>query len=141
MREQKTKTIGTTTYAVTQMDAVRGLKTQAKLVKILGTSILEVLGKDFTKLQDMSGMIEKLMNNFDDTEVVNFVLSLFENGVFIKEDGKADVVLDFSDHFAGKLTDMWKLAAFILEVNFNLGKFTQLASSTTKEVEEETKES
>lgn len=144
MVEQQVINIGTTTYAVTQMDAIRALKVQAKLIKILGTSIIDFImgGINFGNLKEdpksvttIANAIEKMMNNFDDEIVVAFVLSLFEKGVFIRKDvngQSVDVKVDFAIDFGGKIMEMWQVVKFILEVNFNLGKSTESSSNTTQ---------
>jgi len=119
--EQKEKTIGTTTYLVTQLDAVAALKIQTKLIKIIGPGIFSLVGKNGKNTAEkVSEMIPALMENFDDEIINSLVLSLFERNVFIKKNGDP-VVLDFATHFAGKPMEMWKVVGFILEANFNLG--------------------
>jgi hypothetical protein len=120
--EQKSKSIGTTIYLVTQMDAMRALKVQTKLIKLLGQGALPLMDMDKPIKEKLAALIPKLMENFDDELVNDLVLSLFEKGVFI-QDGDVPKVVDFSTHFAGKPFEMWKVVAFIMEVNFNLGEF------------------
>ncbi len=140
MREQKQKTIGTTIYAVTQMGAVRSLKVQAKLIKILGQSIFKLVGAGEVDVQKtLELLIPPLMDNFDDKEVSDLVLSLFSEGVFLVE-GEHKSVLDFDLHFAGKPFDMWKLAGFILEANFMSGKSEGSTSSSHTTKKDKTQE-
>lgn len=126
--EQKRKSIGTTTYLVTQMDAVRALTVQAKLVKILGAGVFSAIESfadgDLSKEKLnslLSTILPKIVENFDDELAVNFVLSLFETGIFIDVNGVPKVV-DFATHFIGKPAEMWKVVAFILETNFSMGE-------------------
>ena len=49
------------------------------------------------------------------------VLKLFQKNIFVFEDGVC-VPIEFQSHFIGKPKEMWTVAAFILEVNFGLGK-------------------
>jgi len=127
MREQKRKEINGITYLVTQMSGTRALRVQTKLVSLLGKGIFEILGKGkITK--DSTEMLEALapiLDNFDDEKAFNFVMYLFEEGVFIeKKDGdvKVPVSIDFEKDFIGKVMDMWKVVGFILEANFATGK-------------------
>lgn len=120
--EQKSKSIGTTTYLVTEMDAISALKVQTKLIKLLGKGALPLLDTDKPIKEKLAALIPKLVENFDDGLVNDLVLSLFEKGVFM-QDGGVPKVVDFSTHFAGKPFEMWKVVGFIMEVNFNLGEF------------------
>jgi len=129
--EQKSKSIGTTTYLVTQMDAVRALKVQTKLIKLLGPGALPLMDTAKPIKEKLKTLIPALMENFDDELVNDLVLSLFDNGVFTEENGVPKVV-DFSTHFAGKPFEMWKVVAFIMEVNFNMGESLGSSLSTTE---------
>ena len=129
--EQKSKSIGTTTYLVTQMDAVRALKVQTKLIKLLGPGALPLMDKAQPIKEKLKALIPALMESFDDALVNDLVLSLFDNGIFTQENGVPKVV-DFSTHFAGKPFEMWKVVAFIMEVNFNMGESLGSGSPTTE---------
>ncbi len=137
--EQKSKSIGTTTYHVTQMDAISALKIQTKLAKILGASLFSLIGDKSNPEDKMGKVISKLMDNFDDEIATLIVLKLFEKGVFYDKDDVKRVV-EFSSHFTGKALEMWKVVAFILEVNFGLGELL-VSSLPTTEVEAETSDS
>lgn len=133
--EQHIKTIGDESYLVIEMDGIRALKAQAKLIKILGTGVISLIGKDTTTLDSntISNVVSSLMSNFDDNLVVEFVLSLFEKGVWTEKDGKPHTKVDFSTHFTGKINMMWKVVMFILEVNFSMGELFPSPSLTTGE--------
>lgn len=130
--EQKKKSIGTTTYLVTQMDAISALKVQTKLIKILGTGALSLMDTSKNIQEKLKSLIPALMENFDDELVNNLILSLFDKGVFTEENGTPKV-LDFATHFAGNPLGMWKVVAFIMEVNFNLGELKGSSLPTTEE--------
>jgi len=128
--EMKYKTIGDTEYGVEPMDGEKGLKTQTKLVKLLGGGLPAIV-KGFTEVSEIKerdkkttaivDLISPLLGSMDDKEVSDFVLSLFKKKVFIiknHEDKKINTTLDFKKHFAGKSTQIWEVAAFILQVNF-----------------------
>lgn len=129
--EQKSKSIGTNIYLVTQMDAISALKIQTKLIKILGEGIFSLLGSAENSKNKLVQIIPKLMENFDDELVTELVLSLFEKGIFTKEKDHSKVV-DFATHFAGKPMEMWQVAAFILEVNFSMGECIESGLPTTE---------
>lgn len=132
MLEQKEKTIGTTVYLVTQMDGVRALKAQTKLIKILGSALASlVLGNSLTMEAIQKALfvaLPDILSRFDDELVNTFILSLFEVGVFKKDKNGNPTVVDFMTEFGGKINEMWKVALFILEVNFWPGKSINLDS-------------
>ncbi|GAH63048.1 unnamed protein product [marine sediment metagenome] len=147
--EQKKKQIGNTLYLVTQTDAISALKIQTKLIKILGPGALPmivkmqgVLGaakKDKKKVGELakealSIILPAIASSFDDETVNSLVLSLFERGVFTKA-GDASIPVEFSTHFVGKPMEMWKVAAFILEVNFASGENIGSDLPTTEEAD------
>ncbi|RLB85536.1 MAG: hypothetical protein DRH26_18210, partial [Deltaproteobacteria bacterium] len=122
--EQKSKSIGTTVYLVTQMDALRALKVQTKLIRLLGKGALPLLDTKISAKEKLAALIPKLMESFDDELVNSLVLDLFSKGVFTQDNGVPKVV-DFSTHFAGKPFEMWKVVGFIMEVNFNMGELSK----------------
>jgi len=130
--EQKSKSIGTTTYLVTQMDAISALKVQTKLIRILGPGVLALVdgGKNKSVKEKITELIPKLMENFDDEMANDLVLSLFKKGIFTQE-GDIPKVVDFATHFAGKSTEMWQVVGFILEVNFSMGESIGSSLPTT----------
>lgn len=119
--EQKSRMIGTSEYLVTQMDAIRALRVQTKIIKLLGAGAADLIDDTKSISDKISDIIPKLMENFDDEMVTNLVLSLFEKGVFTRVNDQPKVV-DFATHFAGKAMEMWKVVGFILEVNFAMGE-------------------
>ena len=138
--EEREKVIDGTTYVVKQMDAERALRVQAKLIKVLGPGIAELKGSTLTKEKikgKMATAILSLVERFDDEVVVDLVISLFETNVFYKHTTDELLKVSFSMHFTGKISEMWKVAIFVLEVNFGdlLGKFK--SSSLIKEAMEE----
>ena len=130
--EQKKKVIGTTTYLVTQLDAVSALKIQTKLIKILGAGVFSMAGTPGDIKEKLKDVLPALMENFDDEIVNELVLSLFARNVFTEIKGVPQVV-DFATHFAGKAIEMWKVAGFILETNFSLGELFVSSSPTIVE--------
>ena len=80
--------------------------------------------------EKVATLIPALMENFDDEFVTELILLLFDKGVFTEVSGQPKVV-DFEKHFIGKPMEMWKVAAFILEANFAMGKPTESSLPTT----------
>ena len=139
MIEQKRKEINGTVYLVDQMDGVRALKAQVKLLKLLGSTILNALSKqkiNFEKSDNKEILKEILKDNIllsladklsslDENEVLRLIALLFEKGIFeekTKNELKIPVSIDYETYFTGKPFDLWKVAAFIVEANFSLGK-------------------
>lgn len=131
--EQKKREINGVKYLVTTMDGLRALKTQTKIIKILGPSLFEliasgVIGKNGLEnigpkeIRKLLSAIVPLLSNFDDEAVNGLVLSLFSTGVFTEDEKGKPVTLDFEVHFTGRIKDVWKVAGFILEVNFSMGE-------------------
>jgi hypothetical protein len=128
--EQKTKEINGVKYLVTTMDGLRALKTQTKIIKILGPSLFEMIasgavgkdGLDPKKISKLLSAIVPLLSSFDDEAVNDLVLSLFDKGIFTEDKEGNPTKLDFEVHFTGRIKDVWSVAAFILEVNFSMGE-------------------
>lgn len=123
--KQQIKVINGTTYKVTTMDAISALSVQSNLMKILGSAFGEL--SDGANKDSIKNAIKKLTENIDDEKVVSLILKLFERNVFyVKnvDNNKIDVAIDFETYFSGKITEMWQVTFFILEVNFGdvLGK-------------------
>lgn len=137
MLNQKKKLINGVTYAVTQMDGFRALKTQTKLIKILGPAVASVLtGGDLdsnTIYKTLLAELPNILSRFDDNIVNEFIASLFEHNVFKLDSlGNPDKI-DFGIEFGGRINDMWKVALFILEVNFFAGKSIMSSLPTTEQ--------
>jgi len=152
--EQKKTVIDGVTYSVTQLDAVSALKIQTKLVKVLGGGIYGILEnidkvksiEDASKLTGdiLKAVIPAIANNFDDDTATQLVLSLFERNVFydrVIEGQTVPTVLEFETYFIGKPQLMWKLALFILQVNFSMGELKGSNSHTIEEPAEMTPDS
>ncbi len=134
--KQKSRLIGDETYYATPLDAVAALKIQTKLIKIIGPSALALVGNKVESVKDLIPLLPKmlpsLLSNFDDEKVNDLVLMLFERNIFTMKAG-ALIPIEFSTYFVGKLTDMWKVVAFILEVNFSTGEQNGSTSHITGE--------
>ena len=126
MIENKKKEIDGTIYKVAQMDAIRGLKAQTKLIKILGPAVGKAAISGGIEGDIKEKILSHLMDNFDDNEVSDFILGLFDKGVFFTTDSGEDEMVIFKDHFTGEPAKIWKVAFFILSVNFGslMGKLT-----------------
>ena len=136
MLEQKKKVIGNTKYLVTQLDGLRALKTQTKLIKILGPGVASILtsgGLDMKRIKDsLFSEPPNILVRFDDELVNDFVVDLFAVGVFKEDKNGHPEKVDFEMEFGGRINDMWKVALFVLEVNFFAGKSIMSSLPTTK---------
>lgn len=130
MKEQE-KEINGVAYIVKQLDALRALKVQAKLIKLLGPALAGIKDAKLTKESIRAKLLDvlsSLVESADDAAVVDLITSLFEVNVFYKHDGQL-VKVAFEMHFTGKVMEMWQVAWFVLEVNFG-GVLGKLKSSS-----------
>lgn len=117
MIETKEKVIGDNTYAVTQMPALRAVKMQARLLRLVGPCIGALIAAD-PKNPDASlpMAISMLADKLDEATFEKLVLDLVQgvrcNGVEMTRG-----LLDLD--FAGKLNDLYRVLQFVLEVNFS----------------------
>lgn len=130
--EQKKRQIGDNVYLVTQLDAIAALKIQTKLIKLLGPSVLSLVGSKGDVKDKIAKIVPAILENFDDELANGLVLALFERNVFVEKNGTQESV-DFATHFCGKFAEMWKVVPFILEVNFSMGELFGSSSHTTEE--------
>jgi hypothetical protein len=141
MLKQEKKIIGGTKYLVTQLDGIRALKTQTKLIKILGPGIASILtggGLDSQKIKAaLFSELPNILSRFDDEMVSDFVLELFAHGVFKEDKNGHPEKVDFEMEFGGRINEMWKVALFVLEVNFFAGKSIMSSLPTTGSAESE----
>lgn len=144
MIETKEKTIGDSVYSVTQMPAIRAVRMQARLLRLVGPSFGALIGSD-PKNPDSSIplAVSLLADKLDETTFEKLVLELMTG---VRKDGaeltRGKIDLDF----AGNLNDLYRVIQFILEVNFSDffqegGIITELADMVrkAKEAEEESK--
>lgn len=139
-REEREKVIDDTLYYVVQMDGVRALKTQTKLLKILGSSLLKAKTIKNITAEEILNLLTPVLDNLEDEELNKLIILLFETGIRKEVNGaKSKVTLD--TEFIGNPFKMWQVIAFIIEVNFSLGELLKSTSPTTKEAEEKIQES
>lgn len=134
--EQISKQIGETTYLITQMNGVKALKIQTMLLKLLGGSVAKMPLDDFAKITQgvdgkpnvaaIAAVLTPLLENVDDELLFNFIMQLFEKGIFVQGTDqntgqKIPIPVNFETHFVGKPQEMWKMVWAILEANFATG--------------------
>ena len=113
MIETKEKEVGGSTYSVTQMPAIRALKVQARLLRLIGPSFAAMIASGDDSSIPMA--ITLLTDKLDEKTFENLVLELTQG---VRKDGieltRSKIDLDF----AGNLNELFRVLQFILEVNF-----------------------
>lgn len=112
-RNEKTK-IGDNTYSVTQMDAVKALKVQLYLSKLLAPMITK---GGFNNL-DIS--LPTILEKLDDDKFVEFFIEICEQAN-VKKSGSTNFEnVNYNMHFEGgdKLKEAYEVFLFVLKVNF-----------------------
>lgn len=124
MVETKEKDIQGTTYRVTQMDAVKGRKVVARLIKLLSGA---AEGGDSALAKVFAAITEDDMDYFCDVFAANTDVG-YEGGKW------PNLKSIFGLHFAGKYGEMMEWLLFCVEVNFGnfLGAASQGAGSPGK---------
>lgn len=138
MIETKEKEINGNVYSVTQLPARRALKLKAKLLKMFGAALTQLFLTAFNneskeqeeeqenalvdnyKVADMKNSafvkgIQLLVSNVDDKTFDELCLEILQ-GVRRNGAEMTSQLIDMS--FAGKLTDLYLVMFFVLEVNF-----------------------
>lgn len=126
MLETRNKVIEGREYSVTQFPARRGFALKARLAKLLGPAVAElfsaVKGGDAESLMsadiDMAivgGAIRRLLEGVDESNMLELVLSLLS---MTRVDGKEITEQVFDMEFAGKFSELYKVLAFVVEVNY-----------------------
>lgn len=123
MVETKEKTIEGTTYRVRQLDAVKGRKVVARLIRLLSNA---AAGGDDALSKIFASVTEEDMDYFCD---------VFAASTDVNYEGKWPCLKDvFGLHFAGKYGEMMQWLLFCVEVNFGnfLGETKPATESPAK---------
>jgi len=124
MIETKTREIGGSEYEVTQFPAMEALRIKTRLAKMILPSIGEISqgGADQEiNYEAISHAIAAFADNLNEKEFTELVTRLLKN---TSADGKPmyhnGQLLDstFDEAFAGNLMNLYKVLAFVLEVNY-----------------------
>lgn len=115
-RTNKTKTIGSNGYEVTQLGAIEGRRVFARLAQIMGGMVgaLAAGGKP-NPVEAFKSFAEAM-----EPEVMDFFCDTFAKFTQVhRPDGKVLFLKDvFDDHFADNYGEMVEWLTFCLEVNF-----------------------
>ncbi len=125
--ETKDRTIGDTTYYVTQMPSSRARKLLVRLFKIIGPTIGALTeGSTAGKISEIKvkvicDVLASVAANMGDDDLEFFVREILTGG-FVKyatASGQPTMSLEVAEiHFVGKTHDLLRLIGFALEVNF-----------------------
>lgn len=116
MISAKEKVIDGAKYTVTQMTARQALKMQAKLLKLLGPCIAELIGA-VGKMEDagLARAVMALAANLDEKTFDGLMFELLQH---VRKDGVELTEGNINLEFAGALNTMYKVIAFVLEANY-----------------------
>ena len=136
MFEVKTKVIDELKFSVSPFDVKSALKLQAELFRIFGPALGSALGafskkdKDSETQIDGNGIgeaIEKLFTQLDPDTFYDLIKRMFGKvQVEVTIEGKTPILFDFYEKFderltivfQGKITTIYKVLIFVLEVNY-----------------------
>lgn len=118
MIETLEKEICGSVYAVTQMTALRAVRMQARLIKLLGASVATLFSS--SSIDEAEGSFSKavslLSENLDEISFENLVLDLLQS---VRKNGLELTKSVIDIEFAGKLNELFLVLQYILEVNFS----------------------
>ena len=119
MIETKDKEINGSKYSVTQFPAMRALRIQARIIKLLGAPLSFLFIADSNNSKSADEQIPKVLmmladqldeKNFDSL-VLDLLQSVRKNGMELTKP-----IIDLE--FAGKLNELYLVLQFVLEVNY-----------------------
>lgn len=118
MIETKEKVIGESNYMVTQMPAMRAVRMQARLLKLLGPSFAAILASDDTKNLDnaLPLAISLLVDKLDEKTFEQLVLDLLQG---VRKEGAELTKAKIDYEFSGNLNELFLVMQYVLEVNFS----------------------
>lgn len=118
MIQTKEKMIGESKYMVTQMTALRAVRMQARLLKLLGPSFAAMISASDKSNPDscLPTAVALLADKLDEKSFENLVLDLMRG---VRKDGSELTQSDLDIEFAGNLNELFLVMQFVLEVNFS----------------------
>jgi hypothetical protein len=124
MAETQTKEINGHNYEASPLPARRALRLQMRLVKSLGPGLGQMLGAVKGSLSDseidgdaLGNGVAKLMSELGSPdEAAQLLVDMVTSCV--RRDGSELTPKTFNVHFQGSLLEAYKVAGFVLEVNY-----------------------
>jgi hypothetical protein len=116
MIESKEKEINGNLYLVSQMTAMKAIRVQSRLMKLLGPAFAEMIVAD-KKNPDacLPKVVALLVDQLDAETFANLVVELMQNVRRNGQEMKKEII-DIA--FAGKLNELFLVLQFVLEVNY-----------------------
>lgn len=115
--ETKEKVIGEHVYSVTQMPAMRAVKLQARLLKMIGPSFGAMMASDPANPDSSLPLaISLLADKLDEKTFSDLVIHLTES---VRRNGAEMTKERIDSDFAGNLNELFLVMQFVLEVNFS----------------------
>jgi len=124
MIKTEDKTIDSKKITVTSFPGRKSLNLKNRIIVLLGESFAQLIGQvksiKTTKLKDMDvsilvPVIERFTQKLDPDTFTDFTLELLSMS---RVDGKEITIEFFDNEFSGNLLFMYKILAFVLEVNY-----------------------
>ena len=108
--------IGKNLYSVTQMDAIKALKVQLYLTKLLAP----VFNSQESFLNNLASALPKILENVEDEKFVNFFVEICELANVKTENSNEYKNINYNMHFEGghKLKEAYEVFLFVLKVNY-----------------------
>lgn len=120
MIETREKEIDGAVYLVTQMTARRALRMQAKLFKLMGPAFAEMAIFAAKNPETADDCIPKVLmllaQQLDDKNFDELIVELLSG---VRKDNAELTSSKIDLDFAGKLDSLFKVAKFVIEVNFS----------------------
>jgi hypothetical protein len=119
MIETKEKTIDGRRVTVSQFPARKALTLKVKLIKLFGPSLAQLFGGPKkmslnSSIEEMAPAIEKLSATLEPEQFLDLVLEML---TMTRVDGR-EVVPNFDMEFTGNLLFVYKIAWYVIEVNY-----------------------
>lgn len=117
MIETLDKVINGANYSVTQMPAMRAIRMQARLLKLVGPSFAAMIASsDHESDSSLPLALNLLVDKLDEKSFEQLVLDLMQG---VRMDGVELTKTKIDLEFAGQTNDLYVVMQFVLEVNFS----------------------
>ncbi len=125
----ETKQIGSHTYSVKQWDATKAMVMKIRLAKYFGGIFEALSGKNESIEQALLSNLGKILDGVDEVEFIEFIK---EVACAATIDGSRMNKSLFDSYFTGDLTEPYKVAFFVVKVNYEDFLASILNSSVEK---------